>query len=282
MLHDASFKLPKDFIFDFMNIHFKALYFILCYMVFLTTSAQQNLKESCILKKAGAHSIQYYISLPEGWNKKQQWPIVISAEAADKKFKANAVRFAEARKDLPFIIVVPIIVTNGNYGIKDHKIYPYSNDVWDEIDKKGACWFDETGILAILKDVKKQYNGSDKIFMTGFEAGAHIVWTMLFNHPQIIKAAAPVAGNYIGRCVNADQINKTASGSNTVIKAFYGQQDQLFGLGGTLYKQWLQARDLAIKNGYKNISEVSVAHKGHEPMPAEVLAWFQEIINDHN
>ncbi len=177
---------------------------------------------------------------------------------------------------------IPVSVTNGNYGLKDPKVYPYSPDTWKAVDKKGDCWFDESGLLQIIKDVQHQYNGSDKFFISGFEAGAHLTWTMIFHHPEMLLGAAPVAGNFQGRCVDESSISKASSRVNLPIKAFYGQDDQLFGLGGTLYKQWLQAKDMAIKHGYNAINETSIPLKAHVPMPVEVLQWFYTVFSERS
>ncbi len=59
---------------------------------------------SPLLKIASKHAMQYYLSLPKNWSADKAWPIVVAVEAAEKEFKENARRFAEARKSLPFII----------------------------------------------------------------------------------------------------------------------------------------------------------------------------------
>src|SRR5678810_57425 len=153
------------------------------------------------LKKASGHSMQYYISLPKGWTRNTKWPVVIAVEAAEKQFKQNAERFIAKRKDMPFIIVVPINTTNGQQGYKDSTIYPYSKAVWDTIDKFSICKFDIDGLQSIIKDLKANYAAADKVFITGFEAGTHLVWAMIFQHPELLYAAAPVAGNYRSRCM---------------------------------------------------------------------------------
>ncbi|OCX54150.1 hypothetical protein BEL04_07740 [Mucilaginibacter sp. PPCGB 2223] len=229
------------------------------------------------LKKASGHPMQYYISLPEGWNPTRKWPIVVVIEAAEKEFKVNAQRFAEANKRMNFIVVAPIIVSNGNQGHRDSKIYPYSNTVWDDIDKRGVCTFDEEGLTQVIKDVQKEYNAESKYFITGFEAGAHLVWAMTFLHPEQLKAAAPIAGNYRGRCMETDQFSVHPSRVNLPVMGFTGQNDGNFGPGGMIHDQWNTAKKLAIDHGYKNISETIVPGKGHVPMPDEVLKYFASI-----
>jgi len=173
---------------------------------------------------------------------------------------------------LPFILVQPIHTNNGNQGRRDVSVFPYTSETWDYIDKVGDCQFNADGIDAIYKEISKEYNTEEKWHVTGFEAGTHMLWWMVFNRPDLVKAAAPVAGNYRSRCVDENAIVRDVK-SPIVIKAFYGDQDELGSQGAALYNQWIQARDLAKKNGY-DVSEKAVVGKGHVTMEKEVMEWF--------
>ena len=101
------------------------------------------------------------------------------------------------------------------------------------------------GITQIIADVQQEYNGEKKNFITGFEAGAHTVWQFVFQHPERLKAAAPVAGNYNrNSCMTEEGFSKDA------------------------------ARLICL---YKNITETIIPRKAHVPLPAEVLSWFLSI-----
>lgn len=265
----------KNFIHAFqkkikMKSTVKPLLVIICFCACLHVNAQTI----PLLKKASNHPIQYYISLPDNWSPNAKWPVVVVLEEAAKEFRKNAERFIAVRKNMPFIIVAPLITTNGNYGIRDSSIYPYSKAVWDTIDKVSNCKFDMDGLQNIIADVKKNYSGSDKIFLTGFEAGTHLLWALTFQHPELLYAAAPVAGNYRGRCVEGAQISHDDSRTQLPIKNFIGSEDAGFGKKGQLYGQYLEAKNLALSHGYKNISETEIAGKGHEPLPNEVMNYF--------
>lgn len=249
------------------------IFFILSFFSVINSNAQ-SIPE---LKKASNHPIQYYISLPNNWSAKTKWPVVVVLEEAAKEFKKNAERFIAARKDMPFIIVAPLITTNGNYGIRDSTIYPYSKAVWDTIDKISNCKFDMDGLQNITVDIKKHYSGFDKIFLTGFEAGTHLLWAAILQHPECLYAAAPVAGNYRSRCIENNQVSNDASRIQLPIKNFTGSEDEAFGRKGKLYGQYLEAKNLALSHGYKNITEIEISGKGHEPLPDEVMNYFYSI-----
>src|SRR4030095_8711555 len=116
----------------------------------------------------------------------------------------------------------------GQRGHKDPSVYPYSSAVWDTIDKISICKFDIDGLQGIINDVKKDFSGSDKVFITGFEAGTHLVWAMIFQHPELLYAAAPVAGNYRGRCMESNTFSENGSSIQLPIKNFTGSEDSDF------------------------------------------------------
>ncbi len=230
------------------------------------------------LNKAENHPIQYYLSIPKNWNRNRQWPMVVILEAADKEYKKNAERFINARGDMPFILIAPFNTNNGNQGRRDPNTFPYSIETWDYIDKVGDCQFNEEGLQQIIKEVSAKYNGEQKIYLTGFEAGTHVLWSTVFNHPEWLKAAASVAGNFRNRCVEPGKISKDPSGKNLPIKSFVGDKDEYFRPSGKIYNQWTEVKSIASTNGFENVSETIISNKDHVPMPEEVMNYFYSLL----
>ena len=102
------------------------------------------------LKTASSHPIQYYLSLPEGWTTAKKWPVVVVIESADRDFFQAATVFAQVRGRRPFILVTPLVVTNGGSGYRNVPSYHYSDAVWATIQNAGAFNFDVGGITAIV------------------------------------------------------------------------------------------------------------------------------------
>src|SRR5215831_16238411 len=99
-----------------------------------------------VLKTALHHPIQYYLSLPEGWTPAKKWPVVFTIEGGLKNFRNSAEVYSTARNHMPFIIVSPVILTDG--GGDDQRNLPeyhYASEVWDQINKTGICAFDQLG-----------------------------------------------------------------------------------------------------------------------------------------
>jgi dienelactone hydrolase len=240
--------------------------------------AQDFTSDSLDLKTAKGHPIQYYISLPQHYSREKKWPIVVVLEAAEKEYRQNALRFVRARLNKPFILVAPFNVNNSRSGRRDPRIFPYSAETWDLIEKEGDCKFMMDGLTRIISDVQNEYNGADKYFITGFEAGAHTVWQMTFQHPERLLASAPVEGNYNqNSCTEEGLFSTHASRAQLPVKGFYGEKDTLFGAGGKVFYQWENAKKQGMAHGFKNFTVKAVKGKAHEPMPAEVLDWFYEL-----
>lgn len=254
-------------------------FFSICFvLLFFDSSAQDLSSDSLLLKTAKGHPMQYYISLPKGWKKEQQWPVVVVIESADKEYRENALRFVRARKDMPFILVAPFNVNNSRSGRRDPAVFPYSEATWDYIDKTGDCKFNMDGLTQLIADIQQEYNGEAQYYITGFEAGAHTVWQMLFQHPERLKAAAPVAGNYNrNSCMEEPLFSKDPSRVNLPVRGFAASLDSSYGPHGIVYSQWLNARQQAVIHGYTNIAEMIVPGKGHVPLPAEVMNWFYQL-----
>jgi predicted peptidase len=255
----------------------KTIFTFLTLLITFNTFAQTNSSETQLIKSKN-HPIQYYLSLPKGWNKKKQWPVVIILEAADKEYKKNLDRFITARGDMPFILIAPFNTNNGNQGRRDPKLFPYSTETWDYMDKVGDCQFNDDGIQNIIKEVSANYNGEQKIYITGFEAGTHVLWSIVFNHPEWLKAAASVAGNFRNRCVEPSKISNALSKQNLQIKSFVGEKDEYFAPSGKVYNQWTEVKSLATSHGFENISETVLPDKGHVPMPDEVMSYFNSLL----
>jgi len=230
------------------------------------------------LQTASTHPIQYYLSLPEGWTPDKKWPVVVVIDSAERDFLKAANDFAQARQHRPFILVTPLVVTNGGAGYRSVPTYHYSDAVWTRIQTDGPFKFDMDGITAIMQDVVKQYSGEDKYFITGLEAAGHTIWGIVLNHPEVLRAAAIVCPNYIGRWVDEAHISSAAERSRLPVRNFIGTKDQLCAPGQPIYTQMQNAIRIAEAHGYTNVSITTVEGKGHEHLAVEVLAYFSSLL----
>ena len=229
------------------------------------------------LQKAEHHPMHYYLSLPTGWRTGKVWPVVVAIEDADRDFKRNANRFAEARGNRPFILVVPEVVTNGGPHYREAPGYTYRAGDWDQIAKEGDWRFDDEGLAAVVTDVHRRFGGDVRYFLTGWEAGTHTVFALAFNHPERLAAVAPVCPNYAGRNV---VFSSSPARLTLPFRVFAGSRDPMWAKGKPLYEQTKGAEAEASTHGFKFSYKV-VAGKGHEPLAGNVLDWFASLETLH-
>ena len=217
--------------------------------------------------------MQYYLSLPDNWNAKKTWPIVVTIDGSGQNWLANATTFASARKEAPFIIVTPLVLTN--IGRPTPEKYHYSKVVWDEVqnDFEARFRFDQQGILEVVQEVAKQYSGQKKFFLTGFSAGGHTAWSFIFAHPEKLAGAALACANYLGRGVN--EASTAPERVKLPVKGFQGSEDAS---KAAFEKQWSEARGWAQSTGYRNLSYEIVPGTPHSPMAQQVLTYFESLL----
>ena len=224
------------------------------------------------LMTATGHPMEYYLSLPEGWSAGKTWPVVVVIESANREFRDTAEVFRRARKNLPFILLSPLVVTNGGPGVRSVPSYHYADAVWNEIERAGAFRFDSEGMQAMIAGVHNLFGGEQKYFLTGWEAGGHTVWATVFQHPEDLRAAAPVSPNYAGRWMSPAAFSSAPARVNLPVKIFLAD-----GLPGPLLSQIAEARKTAEAQGYRNVS-VSSAGKPHGPLAEEALEYFASFL----
>ncbi len=245
-------------------------------MMVLTCGFGSAAEDTVWLNTASTHPMQYYLSLPRGWTAAKSWPVVIVIESANRQFEAAAKRFALARGEMPFVIAVPLVLTNGGPGYRNVPAYHYSDLVWADIERVGRCKFDFDGIAAVARDIRKSYGGEEKFYLTGWEAGGHTVWAFLFQHPETLRAVAPVSTNYAGRCLEDGQFSPAPEKAALPVRIFAGADDG-WKSGQFLFEQSHAARKSAEEHGFSKVSEAVVPGKAHEPLAGEVLAYFYSL-----
>ena len=171
-------------------------------------------------------------------------------DGSGHNFLANCRQFVQSRGNRPFIIVTPCVSSNGN-------------------DPKDA-----EAVLSIAKEVQSEFSGAPKFFLTGFSAGGHATWQIIFSHPELLAGAAPAAANYIGRGIS--EVSKAPERTQLPIRGFQGTKD---GNIVHLDPQWEAAEKQATAAGYRNVTRTMVPNAGHTPLAREVLDYFSMLIS---
>jgi hypothetical protein len=225
------------------------------------------------LKTASRHPVQYYLSLPKGWSSQKQWPVLLAIDASYGDFYANVERFSRARKNGPFIIVVPFLTDGRSVSTNERNWkFHYSPEVWRRIDKEGPLSFDLAALDTILAEIRTQYGGEEKPFLTGWgQGGGPIAWTLIFTQPERWRAVA-LACPYF-QAQDTIKVSERPERVDLPVMVFQGESDFLRVNAG-LDAQWEKAKKLAEAHGYKNLSRVLVPEKFHDPLAGEVVQFF--------
>lgn len=251
----------------------------------LIAQADKNIPKQATkptLMKCGKHPIHYYVSIPKNWNKDKKWPVLVAVEGAGCNFAGAANSFHRNRKDLPYIVVVPLTFSNTN-ALHQKKYKSYPADLLKKHQggstKGSRLKFDSEGLIAITKEVQEKYNGEDKVYITGFSGGGNLTWFMTFVHPEKVAASAPASANFYP----AYQIppGKDAVRAKLPIQALQGRKDPYLKkirkspIG--LNHQWAWARQRAIQAGYKTLYKRQMVKGGHTWAPNKVVEFFEKV-----
>lgn len=227
-------------------------------------------------RTATTHPMKYALSLPEGWSGERSWPVVVVIPDASRDFEGNLAAFEKARGALPYILVAPHVVTSGGAGYRRSDTYRYSDADWRAVSAAGDFRFDDEGIAAVLADVRRDRGGEERVFLTGWEAGGHTVWALLFRHPERFRAVAPVSTNYQGRWLD-DAAFSTSDARGTVpVKVLFCERSSAPGWS-FLMAQSRNAIAAGAAHGFTNLSLASVPGRAHGPLADEVLAFFESV-----
>jgi poly(3-hydroxybutyrate) depolymerase len=201
------------------------------------------------LRTVAGGSVSYHLSLPPAWTATRTWPIVVTIPGSSHNFAGNFQGFVKARGDRPFIIVTPCVSSNGN----------------DPADLPA--------VLAIVREVQHDFSGQPKFFMTGFSAGGHLTWQMVFTHPELLAGAALAAGNFRFRGVA--EVTRAPEAATLPIQGFQGDRDPY--LAG-LQEQWKDATELARKSGFPKPGLTIVPGAAHQAFQEQVLTYFSRLL----
>jgi predicted peptidase len=244
------------------------------------TAQRPDTSRVIVERTATSYPIHYFVSLPPGWNPQRTSPVLVVIPDADREFRATAGTFAAARGTTPFVIVVPMVLGGGGTAQQHKTDFDYPDSVWRIADRVGSCTFDEDGLTAVLDDVRRLYKTDSRIFLTGWEAGGHVVIPQLLQHPERIRAAVIVTPNFAGRCVTPAARSLTAAESRIPVRVFYGDKDPMWKRGNPLFDQSERFDSLARTRGFLSVSDSLIKNRGHGSLAADVIDYFGTFLKN--
>jgi poly(3-hydroxybutyrate) depolymerase len=251
---------------------------MLCAAAGRLAAQQSSASQTIVERTATAHPIHYFVSLPPEWNSNKTWPLLVVIPDADREFRKTANAFASARGSTPFVIVVPMILGGGGTAQQHKASFDYPDSVWSIADRVGYCDFDEAGLTAVLDDVHRLYHADSKFFLTGWEAGGHVVIPQLFAHPERLRAVAIVTPNFLGRCVTPATRRLTEAESQIPVRVFGGSSDPAWTTTSPLFTQSARFDSLAKARGFRGVTDSVIRNRGHGALAADVVGYFATLL----
>lgn len=227
------------------------------------------------LRVAKDHAMRYWVSRPAGWTAARSWPVLVLIPDASREFERNLRAFVEAGATSPFLLVAPHVVTSGgSRGYREAPDYRYGAEDWKEVDRLGEFRFDETGIDAVVADVRRRDAGRERFVLTGWEAGGHTVWAYLFRHPERLLGAVPVSTNYLGRWLTDADFSKNPARATLPVRILFcgAQPPDMEPARQHLTRQSHDAIAAAEAHGFMKPSLEVLEGRPHGPLAADVLA----------
>jgi hypothetical protein len=223
---------------------------------------------------ASAYPMDYLVSLPSDWTPDRTWPVLVAIPDASRAFAQTMDAFLAARRNKPWIVVVPVVMGGGGMAQRFKEAFGYPETVWARLDKDGACRFDADGLAAVLAEIRSKFKGEGRAFLTGWEAAGHVIWRELIHNPRAWYAAALVLPNFQGRCIEETQVSKLAQPISVAV--LRGSDDKLAWNGAPLDQQAKAAADYARGIGFR-VEEITVPGKVRGPFPDEVFSFFENV-----
>ena len=226
---------------------------------------------------APGHPMHYFVSLPDGWTSDRQWPVLVVITDAYREFEKVTGEFATARGSLPFVIVTPLVLSGGGTAQQHREDFDYDQAAWDRAERDGNCAFDADGLAAVLSDVRQRYHTEAKAYMTGWEAGGHVVLSQVLDFPERLRGVVVVTPNFIDRCVSQQPARHDAAAMRVPIRELAGSLDTL-ATQGPLGGQWRNFETLARTRGLTDITSITLAGRGHGALAPDVFDALKAML----
>lgn len=246
-------------------------------LVPVTLDAQRQ-PERVEERTAATHPMHYFVSLPDGWTSAREWPVLVVIPDAYREFAATTSAFATARGALPFVIVTPMVLSGGGPAQQHVTDFDYESAAWDRAARDGNCGFDADGLSAVLTDVRQRYRTEPKAFITGWEAGGHVVLAQVLNNPERFRGAVVVTPNFQGRCVSRASPGRGNAATQVPIRELNGSLDTR-SMAGPIHDQWMAFEQLARARGFTDIRTIVLPGRDHGALAADVFGTLAPVLD---
>ena len=232
------------------------------------------------LQMASTHPMRYYLSLPKGWSADRAWPVLLAPSAHYGDRGKNLAMFAAERdrRKAELIIVQPVVINADRVeAMTEYRgavagAIKAADAATDGRDEVARARFDEQGIVAVLKDIRKLYHGEEKVYIAGFSSSTHVAYLMLMNHPELLKGVVINSGGFAGRGVDEAHLPfvNSPERAGIAIKCLVGEKDPHCDFYDANWKE-TEPKLLTYGHTAAKLQEEIIKSAGHQWFPMQIL-----------
>lgn len=167
-------------------------------------------KIQCEKDKDHTMNLDYLLYLPENYDSKEQWPLILFLHGAgeigddlEQVKEQGLPKKLEEGEAMPFIVISPQCPSHTHWGMHFDALYE------------------------LIQEIKKEYAvNHNKVYLTGLSMGGYGTWAMALKYLNEFAALVPICGGLR----NHDHVTDL---KNIPIWAFHGLQDHVVPISET-------------------------------------------------
>lgn len=228
------------------------------------------------LVKAAGHGLVAWMSLPKGWTKKGDWPVLVTVDGAGSNFLGSTRSFRDMRGSRRFIVLGPCTLSNTN-DLKPETYPFYPAPLLEEWNGKRLD-FDLPGLVAILSMLSERFGAAKKVAITGFSGGGNLCYSLTMRRPDLVWASAPACANFQPGLAG----DATVADGGPPVHILTGEKDphrnDVFGSKPGIEGQADWAQEAFTRLGFKHVKRTMLPGVGHSSCPKEVWSFLDEVL----
>lgn len=256
--------------------------------------ADAFLKEAakgCALRQARAHPLWYAASLPERWDARKRWPLLIDIAGNDGDAEA-AVRAWAPHRARGYVVACPVTLSNLNEqggAFLSRKPLPYDEKVLKPLlgDHPAQEAWESDGLEAMVEElVRDAAVDPDRVVLTGVSGGGNLAYFTIFRRRASFRAVAPRNPNFYARNLDLGPLPKDPPPVPFPVHVFEAADDEYaaaIGPGGPpgVRPQTSQALAQLKFRGFTDVRHTLVPGATHATSSryfGQVLDWFDGVL----
>lgn len=195
---------------------------------------------------------KYALYVPESYKPEKKWPIILGLHYSTGSGADYIINWQLTAQKYGYILLCPDSNDNIHWGKSS-----------------------EQRVMALLKRIMNKYNvDKNKVYITGFSAGAHYSYYLGLKYTNIFKAIVPIGGDLFKFYDRGDIALSKVTNKHIPIYIIHGTADETVSVNKAR-----QSRDLLLRYGYEVKYEEIQGHGHTHPhqVNERVFDWFERI-----